>query len=60
VVFETGDVDYGIWSAGMSQGLIHDIPTCKELVTRIVSEAEAIIRARLEGMVCEAAVEAAE
>jgi NADH:quinone reductase (non-electrogenic) len=50
VVFETGDVEHGIWSAGMSQGLIHDIPTCKELVTRIVSEAEAIIRARLEAM----------
>jgi NADH:quinone reductase (non-electrogenic) len=50
LVFETGDVDCGIWSAGMSQGLIHDIPTCKELVARIVSEAESIIRARLGGM----------
>jgi NADH:quinone reductase (non-electrogenic) len=50
LVFETGDVDCGIWSAGMSQGLIHDIPTCKELVARIVSEAESIIRARLDGM----------
>jgi nitronate monooxygenase len=54
VVFETGDTDYGIWSAGLSQALIHDIPTCKELVTRIVSEAEAIIRARLQRMICEA------
>jgi NAD(P)H-dependent flavin oxidoreductase YrpB (nitropropane dioxygenase family) len=50
VVFETGEVDHGVWSAGMSQGLIHDIPTCRELVARIVSEAEAIIRARLESM----------
>jgi NAD(P)H-dependent flavin oxidoreductase YrpB (nitropropane dioxygenase family) len=50
LVFETGDVDCGIWSAGMSQGLIHDIPTCKELLARIVSEAESIIRARLGGM----------
>ena len=47
-VYETGDTDYGIWSAGQTQGLIHDIPTCKELVARIVSEAEAIIRNRLD------------
>jgi nitronate monooxygenase len=60
VVFETGDVDHGVWSAGMSQGLIRDIPTCKELVTRIISEAEAIIRRRLDGMLCEATVDAAE
>ena len=43
VVFESGDVDHGIWSAGMVQGLIHDIPTVEELVTRIVKEAEEII-----------------
>jgi nitronate monooxygenase len=42
-----GDTDGGIWSAGMIQGLIHDIPTVKELVERIVSEAETIIHARL-------------
>jgi nitronate monooxygenase len=34
----------------MVQGLIHDIPTCKELVTRMVSEAEAIIASRLNRM----------
>ncbi len=50
-VYDTGDTDLGIWSAGQTQGLIHDIPTCKELMDRIVSEAEAIIRARLEKMV---------
>ncbi len=50
-VYDTGDTDYGIWSAGQTQGLIHDIPTCKDLLDRIVSEAEAIIRARLEKMV---------
>ena len=43
VVFESGDVEHGIWSAGMVQGLIHDIPTVEELVTRIVKEAEEII-----------------
>ncbi len=50
VVYETGDLEHGIWSAGTSMGLIKDIPTCKELVERIVSEAEAIIKARLSGM----------
>jgi nitronate monooxygenase len=47
---ETGDTNHGIWSAGMVQGLIHDIPTVKELVERIVSDAERIINARLKGM----------
>ena len=48
---ESGEVDGGIWSAGMVQGLIHDIPSCQELVSRIVAEAEAIIRTRLEQMI---------
>ena len=43
VVLETGDMDYGIWSAGMVQGLIHDVPTVKELVDRIMDEAHQII-----------------
>lgn len=50
-VYDTGDTDYGIWSAGQTQGLIHDIPTCQELMTRIVTEAQQIIRARLDRMV---------
>jgi nitronate monooxygenase len=50
VVYEEGDPDYGIWSAGMVQGLIHDIPTCAELVKKIVSDAEAIIAQRLDRM----------
>jgi nitronate monooxygenase len=50
VVYETGDPEFGIWSAGMVQGLIHDIPTCAELVSRIVREAEAIIAQRLSRM----------
>ncbi len=51
VVYETGDPDHGIWSAGQIQGLIHDIPSCAELVNRIVSGAEEIIQQRLELMV---------
>ncbi|MFR9806031.1 NAD(P)H-dependent flavin oxidoreductase [Pseudonocardia sp. RS010] len=50
-VYETGDLDAGIWWAGTSQGLIRDIPTCGELVPRIVREAEEIITGRLAGMV---------
>ncbi|WP_225725794.1 MULTISPECIES: nitronate monooxygenase family protein [unclassified Nocardia] len=46
-VFEDGDLDAGIWSAGLCQGLIHDIPTCAELITRMVGEAEELITARL-------------
>jgi nitronate monooxygenase len=44
-------MDEGIWSAGQSQALIHDIPTCAELVSRIMREAEAIIRERLASMI---------
>ncbi len=47
----TGDTDGGIWSAGMVQGLIHDIPSVQDLVDRIISEAEALIRGRLDSMV---------
>ncbi|MDE1905441.1 MAG: nitronate monooxygenase [Rhodospirillales bacterium] len=43
----SGDTEHGIWSAGMVQGLIHDIPTCAELVSRIIAEAEAIISTQL-------------
>ncbi|CAF9937160.1 hypothetical protein IMSHALPRED_011037 [Imshaugia aleurites] len=39
-VFVNGDVDYGVWTAGQVIGLIHDIPTCRELVERIEREAE--------------------
>ena len=47
LVYETGDLEQGIWSAGTVMGLIQDIPTCKELVSRIVSEAEQLIKGRL-------------
>ncbi len=45
-----GQMDIGAWSCGMVAGLIHDIPTCYDLIDRIMSEAEQIIRGRLEGM----------
>jgi nitronate monooxygenase len=49
VVLETGDMEHGIWWAGVSTGLVYDIPTVQELVSRIVREAEAIISERLAG-----------
>lgn len=49
-LFDSGELDKGIWSAGMVVGLIDDIPSCEELITRIVEEAESIINTRLAGM----------
>jgi NAD(P)H-dependent flavin oxidoreductase YrpB (nitropropane dioxygenase family) len=43
-----GNTDAGVWSCGMVAGLIHDVPSCRELIDRIMSEAEAIIRGRLK------------
>jgi len=50
-VYQTGDIDGGTWSAGMVMGMINDIPTCKELLDRMVSEAEVLIEQRLHNMV---------
>lgn len=47
---DSGDIDHGIWTAGMVQGLIHDVPTVEVLVRRIVSQAVSIIRERLLSM----------
>ena len=44
-----GNMDAGVWSCGMMAGLIHDVPTCKELIDRIMAEADSIIRKRLLG-----------
>ncbi len=48
-IMQDGDMDAGPWSCGMVAGLIHDIPTCKELIDRIMAEAEDIVHGRLEG-----------
>jgi NAD(P)H-dependent flavin oxidoreductase YrpB (nitropropane dioxygenase family) len=48
-VMVNGEMDAGAWSCGMVVGLINDIPTVKELIDRIMVEAEAIIRQRLTG-----------
>ncbi len=49
-MLKSGDTEGGIFWAGMIQGLIHDIPTCQELLDRIMGDAEEIIRGRLSGM----------
>ncbi|MFL6621779.1 MAG: NAD(P)H-dependent flavin oxidoreductase [Sulfurifustis sp.] len=50
-VMKEGELDAGPWSCGMVAGLIHDIPTVKELIDRIMREAEEIISKRLGGLV---------
>ncbi|PHZ14068.1 2-nitropropane dioxygenase [Rhizopus microsporus ATCC 52813] len=50
-VFVKGDPDLGIWIAGQVLGLIDDIPTCHQLVTRMIDEAETIISQRLRNMI---------
>jgi NAD(P)H-dependent flavin oxidoreductase YrpB (nitropropane dioxygenase family) len=49
-VYEVGDSDYGIWSAGIAVGLINDVPTCEKLLGRMEREAEEIIR-EMRGLV---------
>ncbi len=51
VALETGNLDAGLIWAGQIQGLIHDIPTCAELLKRIMDDATAIIQKRLAGFV---------
>ncbi|MEN8721305.1 MAG: nitronate monooxygenase family protein [Alphaproteobacteria bacterium] len=46
-IMTEGDMDAGGWSCGMVAGLIHDIPTCQELIDRIMTEADEIISSRL-------------
>ena len=50
VVFEKGDLEHGIWSAGISVARVKDVPSCKEMVSRLVSDAENIIDVRLQSV----------
>jgi len=51
LALENGDLDAGLIWAGQVQGLIHDIPTCKDLIERIVGDAKQILSERLVGMI---------
>ncbi len=50
VVFEKGDLEHGIWSAGISVARVKDVLSCKEMVSRLVSDAENIIDERLQSV----------
>lgn len=45
--WSTGNIDAGMITAGMSGAFVDDIPTCRELVDRIVGDANSIIKDRL-------------
>jgi NADH:quinone reductase (non-electrogenic) len=49
-VMTDGDMEAGAWSCGMVAGLIHDVPTVKALIDRIMAEADALIHQRLAGL----------
>ena len=50
-IMTDGEMEAGAWSCGMVVGLINDIPTCKELIDRIMKQAEDIIKKRLDRFV---------
>jgi NAD(P)H-dependent flavin oxidoreductase YrpB (nitropropane dioxygenase family) len=45
-IMQNGDMDAGAWSCGMVAGLIHDIPSVEELITRIMQDADTIVNTR--------------
>jgi len=49
-IMQEGKMDLGAWSCGMVAGLINDIPTCKELIDRIMADADVLINERLKGI----------
>jgi len=50
-VYELGDPEAGIWFASLAQGLVHDVPTVAELISRIVEDAEEVISKRLRRLI---------
>ncbi|MEE4272534.1 MAG: nitronate monooxygenase family protein [Thermoanaerobaculales bacterium] len=49
-VMGDGEMDAGAWSCGMVAGLIHDIPSCRELIDGIMAQADEIIGRRLPNL----------
>lgn len=56
-VMREGNMDAGAWSCGLVVGLIHDVPSVKELIDRIMSEAEELILGRLTGLIAQGVVQ---
>jgi len=54
-VMTEGDLDAGAWSCGMVAGLIRDVPSCQELIDRMMAQAEQLIGQRLGGMIAQPA-----
>ncbi|MEJ2190209.1 MAG: nitronate monooxygenase family protein, partial [Acidobacteriota bacterium] len=50
-VLKDGETDVGLMAAGQSVGLVHDVPTVRELINTIISEAHEIVDGRLTGMI---------
>ena len=46
-IMSDGDMDAGAWSCGMVAGLIHDVPSCQDLIDAMMKEADEIIKSRL-------------
>ncbi|MDP3870371.1 nitronate monooxygenase family protein [Phenylobacterium sp.] len=53
-VMGAGDTDGGIWTVGQSQGLIHDIPTCQDMVAAIMRQAEQVLTKNAQRVVVSA------
>jgi NAD(P)H-dependent flavin oxidoreductase YrpB (nitropropane dioxygenase family) len=49
-IMQNGDMDAGAWSCGMVAGLIHDIPTVEELITKIMHDADTIVNKRFANL----------
>jgi len=43
-IMQDGEMQIGAWSCGMVAGLINDVPTCQELIDRIMQEADDIVK----------------
>ncbi len=50
-IMKEGAMDAGAWSCGMVAGLIHDVPTVKQLIDRVMAQANQLITERLARMV---------
>ena len=40
----------GIWTSGMVQGLIHNVPSCDELIQELVNDCKTVIRERMTAL----------
>lgn len=50
VALDEGDINYGVWTSGMVQGLIHDIPSCHDLIQQIIGDCRDVIRNRMDSL----------